>query len=98
MDFYKNLYAKSISIFRIQVIWKILLVLIFLGVSSEENMMLIKCPDFLEIKTVLFINGNSAPDPNDFAVFFIILVETLLGQMFAMLFNSFLNKIGFSLE
>jgi len=31
-------------------------------------------------------------------VFFITLVGKLLEQMFAMLFNNFLNKIGFSLE
>ena len=31
-------------------------------------------------------------------VFFVILVGKLLGQMFAMLSNSFLNKIEFSLE
>jgi len=30
-------------------------------------MMLIKCPDFLEINNVVFdLNGNSAPGPNDF--------------------------------
>jgi len=36
-------------------------------VSSEENMMLIKCPDFLEIKNVIFnLNCNSAPGPDGF--------------------------------
>ena len=37
-------------------------------VSSEENMMLIKCPDFLEIKNVVFnLNGNSALVPGGFS-------------------------------
>jgi len=36
-------------------------------VSSKENMMLIKCPYFSEIKNDVFnLNGNSAPDPNGF--------------------------------
>jgi len=46
----------------------------------------------LEIKTDVFnLNGNNAPGP-------FVLTGTLLGQMFAMLLNSFLNKTGFSLE
>jgi len=54
----------------------------------------------LEIKTVVFnLNGNSSLGPDGFdGLFSIILAGTLLGQMFAMLFNSFLNKIGFSLK
>jgi len=36
-------------------------------VSSEENIMLIKCPDYLESKNVVFnLNGNSAPGPDGF--------------------------------
>ena len=36
-------------------------------VSSEENMMLIKCPDFLKIKNIVFnLNGNSVLIPHDF--------------------------------
>ena len=37
-------------------------------VSFEENMMLIKCPYFLEIKIVVFnLNGNSVPSPDGFS-------------------------------
>jgi len=36
-------------------------------VSSEKNMMLIKCPNFLEIKNVVFnLNGNSVPGHDGF--------------------------------
>jgi len=36
-------------------------------VSSKENIMLIKYPDYLEIKTVVLnLNGNSIPGPNGF--------------------------------
>jgi len=36
-------------------------------VSSEENMMLIKCPNVLKIKNVIFnLSGNSAPGPDGF--------------------------------
>jgi len=60
--------------------------------------MLIKCLDCLEIKNTIFnLNGNSAPSPDDFGGVF-ILVGTLLGQMFAKLFNSFLRKNRFFLK
>jgi len=40
-------------------------------VSSTKNMMLIKCPNFLEIKNVVFnLNGNSAPGPDGFGGLF----------------------------
>ena len=68
MDFYKELYAESVS--NDQDIGNIK---DFIGtyihelVSSEEYMMLIKCPDYLEIKNVVFnLNGNSLPDPDGF--------------------------------
>jgi len=36
-------------------------------VTFKENMMLIKCHDFLEIKTVVFnLNGNSVLGPDGF--------------------------------
>jgi len=36
-------------------------------VSFEENISLIKCPYFLEIKDVVFnLNGNSTPGPDGF--------------------------------
>ncbi|XP_068461592.1 uncharacterized protein [Phaseolus vulgaris] len=68
LDFYKTLYAESISHDPDTSNMKD-----FIGtyvpnlVSSEENMMLMKCPDFLEIKNVVFnLNGNSAPGPDGF--------------------------------
>jgi len=39
--------------------------------SYEENMMLIKCPDFLEIKNVVSnLNGNNASGPDGFGGIF----------------------------
>jgi len=68
LDFYKNLYAESISNVQDTSNMED-----FIGtyipelVSSEKNMMLIKCPDFLEIKNVIFnLNGNSAPGVDGF--------------------------------
>jgi len=68
LDFYKTLYAESISHDQDTGNMKD-----FIGsyvpnlVSSEENMMLMKCPNFLEIKNVVFnLDGNSAPGPNGF--------------------------------
>jgi len=61
--------------------------------------MLIKCPDFLEIKNVVFnLNGNSVLRPDGFSGVFYHSCWEIIGQMFAMLFNSFLNKTGISLE
>ena len=72
MDFYKNLYAESLSMFRIQVIWKIFIGSYILElVLFEENMMLLKCPNFLEIKNVVFnLNGISSLGPDGFGVVF----------------------------
>ena len=68
LDFYKNLYAESISNVPNTSNMED-----FIGsyipelVSSEENTMLIKCPDILEITTVVFnLNGNRAPGPDGF--------------------------------
>jgi len=91
LDFYKNLYAESISNvpdtsnmedFISSYIPKL--------VSSKENMMLIKCPNFLEIKTIVFnLNGNIAPGPDGFGGVFYHSCWDILGQMFTMLFNNF---------
>ena len=68
LDFYKTLYAESISHDQDTSNMKD-----FIGtyvpnlVSSKENMMMMKCPDFLEIKNVIFnLNGNSALVPDGF--------------------------------
>jgi len=72
LDFYKTLYPESISHYQDTNNMED-----FIGtyipelVSFEENMMLIKCPDFLEIKNVVFnLNGNSAPGPDGFGSVF----------------------------
>ena len=64
LDFYKTLYVDVQDTSNIED---------FIGtyipelVSSEENMMLIKCLDFLKIKNAIFnLNGNSAPGPYGF--------------------------------
>ena len=68
MDFYKKIYAEFVS--NDQDIGNME---DFFGsyipelVSFEENMMLIKYPDYLEIKNVIFnLNGNSVPAPDGF--------------------------------
>jgi len=68
LDFYKNLYVESISnVLDTSNMEDFIGTYIFELVSSEENMMLIKCPNFLEIKNVIFnLNGNSAPGPDGF--------------------------------
>jgi len=68
LDFYKTLYAESISHDRdTNNMEDFNGTYILELVSSEENMMLLKCPDFLEIKNVIFnLNGNSAPGPDGF--------------------------------
>jgi len=68
LDFYKNIYAESISNVSDtsnmeNFIGSYIPELVF----SEENMMLVKCLDFLEIKNAIFnLNGNNAPDPDGF--------------------------------
>ena len=68
MDFYKNLYADPISnAHTTSSSEEFIGTLIPSMVSSEENIMLTKCPDDLEIKIVVFnLNGNSVPSPNGF--------------------------------
>jgi len=53
----------------------------------------------LEIKNVVFnLNGNSAPGPDGFGGVFYHSCWEIIGTDVLMLFNSFLNKTGFSLE
>ena len=68
LDFYKTLYAESISHdLDIDNMEDFIGTYIPPMVSSEENMMLIKCPNFLEIKNVVFnLNSNSASGPDGF--------------------------------
>ena len=68
MDFYKTLYAESIShVQDTSNMEDFISTYIPELVSTEENMILIKCPDFLEIKNVVFnLNGSSAPGSNGF--------------------------------
>jgi len=68
-------------------------------VSSEENMMLIKCPNFLEIKNVVFnLNSNSASGPDGFGGVFYHYCWVVIGTHVCNVFNNFSNKIRFSLE
>jgi len=68
LDFYKNLYAESISNVLDTDNMEYFIGTYIPGmVSSEENMMLIKSPDFSEIKNVVFnLNRNNAPGPDGF--------------------------------
>jgi len=62
--------------------------------------MLIKCSDYLEKSRLLFLILKVIVllVLIVLVLFSIILVEKVLGQMFAKLFISFLNKNGFFLE
>jgi len=100
LDFYRNLYVESISNVQDTSNMKD-----FIGtyipelVSSEENMMLIKCSVFWKSRMLfLILMVIVLLVLMVLAVFSIILTRKLLGQMFAMFFNRFLNKTGFSLE
>ena len=68
LDFYKNLYAESISnVLDTDNMEDFIGTYIPELVYSKENMMLIKCPDFSEIKNVVFnLNGNNAPGLDGF--------------------------------
>jgi len=100
LNFYKTLYAECISHVQDTNNMED-----FIGtyipelVSFEENMMLIKCPDFLKSR-VLFLTLMVIVllVLMVLVVFFITLVGKLLGQMFAMQSNSFVNKTWFSLK
>jgi len=68
LDFYKNPYVDSNPNAHITGNMEDLIgTYIPTMVSSGENIMLIKCPDYLEIKNVAFnLNGNSALGPDSF--------------------------------
>jgi len=68
LDFYKNLYTESIpNVPDTSNMGDFIGFYIPELVSFLENMMLIKCPNFLEIKTVVFnLNGNNAPGHDGF--------------------------------
>jgi len=72
LDFYKNLYVEFISnVQDTSNMEDFISTYIPELVSSEENMMLVKCPEFLEIKNVVFnLNGNSAPVLDGFGCVF----------------------------
>ena len=67
-DYYKKNYSESIfNVLDTSNMEDFISSYISELVLSEENMMLIKCPDFLEIKPDVFnLNGNSAPGPYGF--------------------------------
>jgi len=81
LDFNKNLYAESISnVLDNDNMEDFIGTYISVMVSSEENMMLIKCPDFSEIKNVAFnLNGNSAPDLDGFGGVFYHSCREIIG-------------------
>jgi len=61
--------------------------------------MLIKCPDFLEIKTVVFnLNGNSAHGPDGFGGVFYHSWCDIIETDVCNIVQQFFNKIGFSRE
>jgi len=61
--------------------------------------MLIKCPDFEEIKHVMFnINVNSSPGQMVLVVLFIMLAGILLALMFVMLSSNSSYTVGFGQE
>jgi len=101
LDFYKNLYAESISNVPNTSNMED-----FIGsyipelVSSEENMMLIKCPDFSKIKTAVFnLNGNNAPGPDCVGGVFYHSCWDIIGTNVCNVVQQFFLKyIGFSLE
>jgi len=91
LDFYKTLYVESISHVQDTGNMKDFIdTYIPKFVSSKENMMLIKCPDFLKIKNLfLTLMVIVLLILMVLVVFSIILIGKLLGQMFVMLSNSF---------
>jgi len=83
LEFYRNLYVDSNP--NAHIIGNtndFICTYIPAMLSSEENIVLIKCPDYLQIKNVVFnLNCNSAPVRMVLVVFSIFLDERLLGQI-----------------
>ena len=100
LDLYKTLYAESIShVQDTNNMEDFISTYIPELVSAEENMMLIKCPDFLEIKNVVFnLNGNSSHGPDGFGGVFYHSCWEIIGTNVCNVVQQFLNKTGFSLE
>ena len=95
--FIKIFMPSLFLMFGIQAIWNNLLVLIFLSWFPPRCRLNVLI--FLEIKNVVFnLNGNSAPGPDGFGGVFYHSCWEIIGTDVLMLFNSFLNKTGFSLE
>ena len=95
MDFYKNLYDTSSS--NDQAIGSMKE---FIGtyipemVSSEENIMLIKCPNYLEIKNTIFnLNGSSAPGPDGFGGVFFHSCWDIIGSDVCKVVQQFFKQI-----
>jgi len=62
-------------------------------VSSEKNMMLIKCSDFLEMKNVVFnLNGNNGPNPNCFGGVFYHSCWEIIGTDFCNVVQQFFKQ------
>ena len=63
-------------------------------VFSEKNMMLIKCPNILEIKTVVFnLNGNGAPGPDGFCGVFYHSCWDIIGTNVCNVIQQFFKQI-----
>jgi len=99
LDFYKNLYVEFISHVQDTSNMEDFIGTYIPELSSEENMMLIKCLDCLEIKNVLFnVNGNTAPGSNGFGGVFYHSCWEIFGTNICNVVQQILNNTGFSLE
>ena len=68
-------------------------------VSSEENIILIKCSNYLKIKNETFnLNGNNATGSDGFDGVFYHFCWEIIGTNVCKDVQQFLNKIGFFLE
>jgi len=95
LDFYRNLYAESncngpttgsMEEFIGSYIPEI--------VSSKENIMLTKCPYYLEIKNAVFnLNGNGAPGSDSFGGFFYQSCWDIIGMDVCKVVQQFFKQI-----